>query len=58
MSGIRKVIKKIVARRPAFSTVAEVAGFFCVGYGVALFSMPVSFIVCGILLIVAGGLSA
>ena len=45
-------------RRPTFSTVAEVAGFVALVYGVALFSTAIAFIVGGILLIVAGGLAA
>lgn len=45
-------------RRPTFSTLAEIAGFIALVHGVALFSTPVAFIVGGILLIVAGGLSA
>lgn len=45
-------------RRPQFSSVAEIAGFIALVHGVALFSVPVAFIVGGILLIVAGGLAA
>lgn len=65
MSGIRKLVKGLrkIGRvawraRPSFSSVAEVAGFVALVYGVALFSVPVAFIVGGILLIVAGGLAA
>jgi len=58
MSGIRKLAKRVWSRRPSFSTLAEVAGFIALVYGVALFSTPVAFIVGGILLIVAGGLAA
>ena len=58
MFGIKKVVKKIWAIRPAFSSLSEVVGFVALVHGVALFSVPVAFIVGGILLIVAGGLSA
>lgn len=51
-------MKQIWNRRPSFSTVAEVAGFVALVYGVALISAPVAFIVGGILLIVAGGMAA
>lgn len=65
MFGIRKLVntvgkigRRVWRARPSFSTVAEVVGFVALVYGVALFSTPVAFIVGGILLIVAGGLSA
>jgi hypothetical protein len=58
MFGIKKIVKKVWAMRPAFSSLSEVVGFVALVYGVALFSVPVAFIVGGILLIVAGGISA
>jgi hypothetical protein len=44
--------------RGLLSTVFEVVGFSALVVGVALFSVPISLIVGGALLIVAGGLSA
>ena len=55
---VRKIGRSLWRARPSFSTVAEVAGFVALVHGVALFSVPVAFIVGGILLIVAGGLAA
>jgi membrane-bound ClpP family serine protease len=58
MFGIRKLTKKIKEPRMIFSTLLEVVGFVALVYGVAVFSMGIAFIVGGILLILAGGLSA
>lgn len=58
MFGIRKLVNVVWKMRPSFSTVAEVVGFVALVYGVALFSVPIAFIVGGILLIVAGGVAA
>jgi hypothetical protein len=62
MSGISKLVKKVWSRRPTFrsvwTTLAEIAGFVAIVTGVALVSVPVSLIVGGILLIVAGGIAA
>jgi len=44
--------------RSVFSTALELIGFSALVIGVALFSVPISLIVGGALLIVAGGLSA
>ena len=55
MFGIRKLMARFSAGR---STLLEVVGFIALTYGVALFSVPVAFIVGGVLLILAGGLSA
>ena len=43
---------------PTVSTVMEMIGFIALMCGIGLFSIPVAFIVGGILLIVAGGLAA
>ncbi len=43
---------------PSVSTVLEMVGFVALMYGIGLFSIPVAFIVGGIILIVAGGLAA
>lgn len=58
MFGIRKLTKKIKEPRMIFSTLLEVVGFVALMYGIAVFSLGIAFIVGGILLIVAGGLSA
>jgi hypothetical protein len=58
MFGIKKFVKSLVRFFPTFSTVMEMVGFVALVYGVALFSVPIAFIVGGILLIVAGGLAA
>lgn len=55
MFGIRKLVARLL---PTRSTFLEVVGFIALTYGVALFSVPIAFIVGGVLLIVAGGLSA
>jgi membrane-bound ClpP family serine protease len=44
--------------RNKVSTILEVVGFVALVYGVAVFSLGIAFIVGGILLILAGGLSA
>jgi membrane-bound ClpP family serine protease len=58
MFGIRKLTKKIREPQMIFSTLLEVVGFVALMYGIAVFSMGIAFIVGGILLILAGGLSA
>jgi hypothetical protein len=58
MFGIKKFVKSFRRFVPTFSTVMEVIGFVALVHGVALFSVPIAFIVGGILLIVAGGLAA
>jgi hypothetical protein len=58
MFGIKKFVKVVRRLLPTFSTVMEMVGFVALVYGVALFSIPISLIVGGILLIVAGGLAA
>jgi membrane-bound ClpP family serine protease len=58
MFGIRKLTKKITEPRMMFSTLLEVLGFVALMYGIAVFSLGIAFIVGGILLILAGGLSA
>jgi hypothetical protein len=58
MFGIKKLGATIRKMLPTFSTVMEMFGFVALVYGVGLFSIPVAFIVGGILLIVAGGLAA
>ena len=44
--------------REVITTLIEVAGAVCVVVGIAAFSVPVSVIVLGVLLIVGGGLAA
>jgi hypothetical protein len=51
MKALRKML-------PTSSTVMEMIGFIALTYGVGLLSIPIAFIVGGILLIVAGGLAA
>jgi membrane-bound ClpP family serine protease len=58
MFGIKKLTKKIKEPRMIFSTLLEVVGFVALMYGIAVFSLGIAFIVGGILLILAGGLSA
>jgi membrane-bound ClpP family serine protease len=58
MFGIRKLTQKITEPRMIFSTLLEVVGFVALMYGIAVFSLGIAFIVGGILLILAGGLSA
>ena len=58
MFGIRKLTKKIKEPQIVFSTLLEVVGFVALMYGIAVFSLGIAFIVGGILLILAGGLSA
>jgi hypothetical protein len=58
MFGIRKLTKKTIEPRMIFSTLLELVGFVALVYGVAVFSVGIAFIVGGILLILAGGLSA
>lgn len=55
MKKLLKIIKKI---RISVSTFMEIAGLLLIGYGIGVFSIPISAIVCGVLLIVAGGLTA
>lgn len=58
MFGIKKPMKKKIEPQKLFSTSLEIVGFVALVYGVAVFSLGIAFIVGGILLIVAGGLSA
>ena len=58
MFGIRKITKIIREPQMMFSTLLEVVGFVALMYGIAVFSLGIAFIVGGILLILAGGLSA
>ena len=58
MFGIRKLTKKIREPQIMVSTLLEVVGFVALLYGIAVFSLGIAFIVGGILLILAGGLSA
>jgi len=44
--------------RQIITTLLEVAGAICIVSGIAFFSVPVSVIVAGVLMVVAGGLAA
>jgi hypothetical protein len=50
-----KIVKKFTI---SLSTTLELVGFISLALGIASFSIPISAIVSGIILIIAGGLTA
>lgn len=44
--------------RQIITTLLEIAGGICIVAGIAFFSVPVSVIVAGVLMVIAGGLAA
>jgi hypothetical protein len=51
-------MKKLLKFRVPFSTACEIVGFISLSLGIATFSIPISAIICGGLLIIVGGLTA
>jgi hypothetical protein len=53
-----KVFKMFSKIRISVSSLMEIIGLGMIAYGIGVFSIPISAIVCGVLLIIAGGLTA
>jgi len=54
-----KIVKKLLGIfRISASTVMELVRSVSIAFGIGYFSIPISAIVCGVLLIIAGGLAA